>query len=97
MTYKVYKKSLEFDCVNHIEMPQYAQILRFDMQHGHPKIWYRFHSKFEIGGDYAAEILRFKIFGTGQDIPDEFNIFHGTCFNGPFLVWHLFEHPPFRH
>lgn len=67
-----------------VDMPQGAEVLRFAMQGTVPCIWARVDTQAPMRRRYFA------ILGTGQEIGFEFNKYHGTCDDGPY-VWHLFE------
>lgn len=80
----------EFDIADHVEisMPRGAEVLAVQLQHGVPCVWAR------VDPSEEGEIRRFRIFGTGHDLP-------GLTWNGRYvstfqthggaLVWHLYE------
>lgn len=66
-------------------MPLDAEICTFEYQNGIPCIWAI------VDPDVLKVTRRFRIFGTGHELPglDEC-CYVGTTQDGPF-VWHLFE------
>ena len=67
----------------HLEIPHKAKILRVDLQNGKSCIWVEFRK------DDDKITRKFKVFGTGWDIPYGFDHV-ATWFEDPF-VWHLYE------
>jgi len=66
-----------------ITMPEDAKILKVGMQNGAPTLWAM------IDTDKAHLYHRFRIFGTGDSIPNGFD--HVATFEqGPF-IWHMFQ------
>ncbi len=82
----VWKFPLPGQGINHVSMPEGAEILHFNMQ-DEPTIWALVDPQREIVS------RKFQIVGTGHPLAEEENeafIYVGTCFQGPF-VWHLFK------
>lgn len=66
-------------------MPKGTTILCVQMQTTVPTIWALVDTE-----QMETERRRFRIYGTGREIPSESGIYIGTVQNGPF-VWHIFE------
>lgn len=68
-----------------IPMPEGAEVCTFEFQHGIPCIWAI------VDSDAPKAVRRFKIFGTGHELPTLGECCYvGTQQDGAF-VWHLFE------
>jgi len=68
-----------------IPMPVGAEICAFQYQHGVPCVWAI------VDPDVMKEVRRFRIFGTGHELPGPDKCCYvGTVQDGSF-VWHLFE------
>lgn len=68
-----------------IPMPMDAEVCAFQFQAGVPCIWAI------VDPDITKIVRRFKIFGTGHELPPiDQCCYVGTCQEGAF-VWHLFE------
>lgn len=79
-----YQLALNLDCED-VRMPKGANILSFQMQGGRPTIWVL------VNPDNTEEHRYFRIFITGDDIPDFPQLeYIGTAQDGVY-VWHLFE------
>lgn len=83
---KIYKYQFDISGIVTIEMPVGAQVLSFDTQNNTPTLWALVEPKADI------EKRTFYIFGTGRDVPDNFD---GSDHIGTVqidgMVWHLFE------
>lgn len=68
------------------KVPVEHKFLHFNMQHGTPCVWV------EVSGETDAHVERtVGIFGTGHDIPPEFDQYLGTIFiDGGTLVFHAY-------
>lgn len=79
----IYKYPVPVDnCTHTHEMPTGSDI-KFVSQQGCPCIWA------EVQTDAPKVRRRFRIFGTGHPIPDDF-VYRGTALDVPF-VWHVYE------
>lgn len=69
----------------HVEVPIIFKVVHFAEQHGALCMWAL------LNPDSPKEDGIFRIYGTGQDIPEDC-AHEGTCFQrGGDLVWHLFR------
>lgn len=83
----IWKFPLLLQGINHIDMPEGAEILHFNIQEDKPTIWALVNAQRE------SVSRKFQLVGTGHELieeDDEPAIYVGTCFQGPF-VWHLFK------
>jgi hypothetical protein len=74
------------DRMTNTMVPTGAVVRKVAMQGACPCIW------MEVQTDAPVVERRFRIFGTGHDIPDGFG-YVGTAFDEPW-VWHVFEWQP---
>lgn len=85
--YKLDMKSLDYTNQIFIRMPKGAQVLRVQMQHGHPVMWAAVDPK------AAPENRCFEVIATGHDARDTGEYRYVDTFqaaNGH-LVFHVFE------
>ncbi len=73
------------DGIETFDMPVGARVVYVDLQAGQPNIW------FECDPSADKETRRFRVFGTGHNIPS--NALHRGTFQQPPLVWHVYEIP----
>lgn len=76
----VYKYAIDLE----VKMPSQAQIVCVDTQQDKPFIWA------VVDTESPEEIRAFRVYGTGESIPDGLRRYIGTYRVGPF-VWHVFE------
>lgn len=81
----IWKFSIQVEDFIEIAMPVGAEVLTVQMQGGYPYVWA------EVETDAKFESRRFRVFGTGHPIPNNFKGRYVDTFqahNGA-LVWHL--------
>ena len=85
---KVFKYQIPINDYVDIALPEDAQILTVDCQHGQPCLW-------ALVDPTAPEVTRrFRFAGTGHPITDDTErlFFHGTFqMDGGSLIFHIFE------
>ena len=83
---KIYKYPLD-PGRNEVRMPEGAQVLTVQLQHGNPCMW----AKVDPGAPQEDRV--FEIYGTGREMPDDPRM----CYVGTFqmsdgaTVWHVFD------
>jgi hypothetical protein len=84
----VYKYTLELvSDTMQLDMPKDSQLLRFDMQHGQPRIWALIDTS-----ERAVETRHLRIAGTGHPIAEPIKWYVGSVLmTEGMLVLHLFE------
>ena len=72
-----------------LQMPQGAQVLTVQMQHGKPCLWAK------VDPTKPDELRIFDVYGTGHTMPDDARLLYWASFqmDGGALVWHVFEWP----
>lgn len=80
----IWKWTLETETT--IEMPQGAELLDLQTQHGEPQLW-------ALVDPNALSCRRtFRVYATGQELPNDPGQYVGTFqMNGGALVFHVFE------
>lgn len=81
----VYKYKIPLGVSVSVILPVGAKPVFTAVQEDEPTLWFE-HS---VHGMFKTEMRRFKVFGTGMDIPDKWNHV-GSCTDGVF-VWHVYE------
>ena len=82
----IFKYQLSEEVTQEIEMPEGAEILSMQVQHGVTCIWAK------VDKEKQAVRRRFIIVGTGWEVPAAATKFIGTFqLNGGAYVFHLFE------
>lgn len=69
-----------------IEMPEWAIVLHFGMQ---GSVW-TFWAEVDADPSVRKVTRRFRVYGTGHDLPEDGGSYIGTAQHEGF-VWHLFE------
>lgn len=83
---EIYKYEVEIGQRNVVKMPENAQILSVQMQHGIPVIWAL------VDPQFLEEKRRFEFVGTGHDIEFDTTKYIGTVqLNNGAFIFHLFE------
>lgn len=83
---KIYKYPFVIDDRVSLEMPEGAKVLSVQYQHSTPCIWAM------VDTLRPSKVRRFRVFGTGHDLPRAGLAFIGTIQDEPVgLVWHVFE------
>jgi hypothetical protein len=82
----IYKYQLEPGRTE-LRMPEGAQVLTVQMQHGEVCMW----AKVDPGA--PQEDRAFEVYGTGHQMPDEPRLVYVATFQmeGGALVWHVFD------
>jgi hypothetical protein len=82
---KVFKYPLTFDSVSVVSMIVDAKVIHVASQNGVVTLWAI------VPNSAFVEPRRFRILGTGHELPLEIALEHvGSCLDGSF-VWHVFE------
>ncbi|KKN21865.1 hypothetical protein LCGC14_0920940 [marine sediment metagenome] len=80
----VWKYPTKPDIFGH-ELPEGAQVVHFDMQHGEPTMWVL------VDTDAPLDQRPFLVAGTGHELPVDAR-YIASCIDRELgLVWHLFE------
>ena len=84
----IWKFAFKVDDEVAIEMPTDARIIHVETQNGIPCMWAIVDPK------AALSTYKFRIFGTGQPLPDRTHTYIGTFqTHGGRFVWHVFRDP----
>jgi hypothetical protein len=81
----IYKYEIPVTDEFEIELPENATVLCVQIQNGKPYIWVHLFD----GG--KKEKVKFKIFGTGHELPIADDYEYVGTFQVPPYVWHLFR------
>jgi len=84
MSARICKFKLDVNSVVEIEMPQGARVLHVGAQQGNVMLW----AVADLGK--PTEHRRFRVLGTGMELPSTHLGYLGTAFIDVF-VWHVFE------
>ena len=70
-----------------LRMPEGAQVLTVQMQHGVACMWAK------INPEMSQEDRTFEVYGTGHELPDDPRLLYVASFQmeDGALVWHVFE------
>ncbi len=83
----IHKKCFDLNKTQQLfELPQGADIVKFDVQKGLVCFWYLFDRKQTTN----TQARRFAFFGTGDMVADSWEYVMSTEMTHPY-VWHLFE------
>lgn len=80
---RILQYDIFLDTTKSIDLPSNAKCVQFASQNGVLQI------RFEVEGTAPTVERRFRVYATGQDIPNG-HAHLGTCQQGSF-VWHLYE------
>lgn len=81
---QIWKFPLEVEDKQSISLPEDAEVLSVQIQHGKPCLWAL------VIPDSPTKSRVIEIFGTGTQIPEGNRTYIGTVQMGPF-VWHVFD------
>lgn len=83
---KIYKYQLQLEQLQFLDLPEGYKILNFQVQNNIPTIWV-------LIDDYVneQESITIRLFGTGWDIPEDYEGEYIGTAQVDDLVWHYFK------